>query len=411
MADELPPDEPEEADDNDIWRATQFRKIREEEEKRRHKGSAKEERRANGHDDVEPLHTVVAATLAGKAKPRQFLDSAHFFPQSNVVLVQGDGGVGKSLLMLQLAIACTTGQQWLGLDVSQGPVIYFSAEDDLDELTRRLNEVCEAEDGMAAEAFQLHLIPAAGEDTVLAVEKDSKLQVTRLYQRLAKTIEQLEPQSVILDNLANVFAGNENSRVLAGHFISALRGLCIRYDCTIFLIGHPSLAGIASGTGSSGSTGWANSVRARGYLYRPDGPDSDANDRVFEVMKSNYAASGTKLFLKWAKGRFVRSDPANPLDAVKRVGDVDRIRQMFSTGRWRHDERSPDWGGYAVAEVIEKDVGRDLAKKERSPEQAKNRSTVRRLLSMWLNSNAITVEETVDQHRNTVKVFMPGKPE
>jgi hypothetical protein len=35
------------------------------------------------------------------------------------------------------------------------------------------------------------------------------------------------------------------------------------------LLSHPSLTGINSGTGLSGTTGWHNSVRARMYFVRP----------------------------------------------------------------------------------------------------------------------------------------------
>jgi RecA-family ATPase len=39
-----------------------------------------------------------------------------------------------------------------------------------------------------------------------------------------------------------------------------LRGLAINYQHATLMLAHPSLAGMASGSGSSGSTGWSNSV-------------------------------------------------------------------------------------------------------------------------------------------------------
>ena len=35
-------------------------------------------------------------------------------PLHNVTLVSGDGGIGKSLLTLQLMVACALGKRWLG---------------------------------------------------------------------------------------------------------------------------------------------------------------------------------------------------------------------------------------------------------------------------------------------------------
>ena len=54
-------------------------------------------------------------------------------PQKTVTLFSGDGGTGKSLLSLQLAVGVVTGRGWIGKAVSGGSVIYMSAEDDDDE--------------------------------------------------------------------------------------------------------------------------------------------------------------------------------------------------------------------------------------------------------------------------------------
>jgi hypothetical protein len=67
--------------------------------------------------------------------------------------------------------------------------------------------------------------------------------------------------------------GNENDRAQARQFIGMLRGLAIRHECAVLLLSHPSVAGIASGGGSSGSTAWNNSVRSRLYLSRVVGND------------------------------------------------------------------------------------------------------------------------------------------
>jgi AAA domain len=56
-----------------------------------------------------------------------------------VTTLYGDGGVGKSLLALQLAASTVLGRGWFGCKPEPGPVIYFGAEDDEDELHRRLH--------------------------------------------------------------------------------------------------------------------------------------------------------------------------------------------------------------------------------------------------------------------------------
>jgi len=105
--------------------------------------------------------------------------------------------------------------------------------------------------------------------------------------------------------LHDAFAGDENVRTLARQFISLLRGLAIRQQCSVIVLSHPSLSGMASGTGTSGSTGWSNAVRSRLYLTRPDEDGADHDRRTLQVMKANYGQFGLRLDVKWIRGLFV----------------------------------------------------------------------------------------------------------
>lgn len=86
----------------------------------------------------------VASDLAGKeVPPREWL-VPDLVPAGTVTLLTGDGGTGKSLVALQLAAACAMGRPWLGRDVAAGRALFISAEDDQDELHRRLFDVAQA---------------------------------------------------------------------------------------------------------------------------------------------------------------------------------------------------------------------------------------------------------------------------
>jgi RecA-family ATPase len=54
-----------------------------------------------------------------------------------VTIFGGDGKVAKSILAMQLCVCTVANKEWLGKTPAQGPVIYLSEEDDLDELNRR----------------------------------------------------------------------------------------------------------------------------------------------------------------------------------------------------------------------------------------------------------------------------------
>src|SRR5438874_7073424 len=62
-------------------------------------------------------------------------------PANTVTLLSGDGAVGKSTLALQLGTARALGRDWIGTVPTPGRTLHLSAEDDADELHRRLDDI------------------------------------------------------------------------------------------------------------------------------------------------------------------------------------------------------------------------------------------------------------------------------
>ena len=127
---------------------------------------------------------------------------------------------------------------------------------------------------------------------------------------------------MVIDTRADVFGGNEIDRNQVRFFVRALRRLCFECDMAILLLSHPSLTGISSGTGQSGSTAWGNSVRIRLYLEHPkaeDGSELDPNLRILTTKKTNYGPADTSIMLRWDAGIF-RPDKtgASTLDRIAR---------------------------------------------------------------------------------------------
>ncbi|MGG7580637.1 AAA family ATPase [Rhizobium sp. Nf11,1] len=278
---------------------------------------------------LEPLETFSIADFAGKPVPEQeFLDARHMFPARNVTLLQGDGGTGKSLVAMQLCMAVVSGSSWLGISVRHGGALYLSAEDDKTQNHIRAAEIAQAEGLDLAGMSSFRIACLAGKDATLATEdRKGRLSVTSLFKRLELTLASFQPQVSVLDNLADVFGGNEISRSQAKQFIGMLRGLAIRFDCYILVLGHPSISGLNSGSGTSGSTAWSNSVRSRLYLYRPDDEGADEKARVLEIMKANYGPRGNPINLKWDMGRFICTD--KPQRAGSDIGKADRAERVF----------------------------------------------------------------------------------
>jgi RecA-family ATPase len=271
-----------------------------------------------------------ASDFAGKSVPPRHFIVRDMIPDQTVTIASGDGGVGKSLLLIQLAIASVTGGEWIGTLPERGPVVFVSAEDDRDELHRRIVNVAEAQRINLDDLTDLHIVPLAGRDAVMGAPegKTGIIKETPIWRGLVSLVKQVAPRLVILDTLADVFAGNEIARQEARQFIGILRGLAIEYSLAVALLAHPSLSGMASGSGTSGSTAWSNSVRSRLYLETvktDDGNEIDSDLRVLRTKKANYGPTGAEIRLRWSEGRFVRETPSTGLAKLAADANADRI--------------------------------------------------------------------------------------
>jgi RecA-family ATPase len=250
-----------------------------------------------------------------------------------VTLLSGDGGVGKSLLAMQLAVAAATGRAWLGRPLDEhGPALFLTAEDDEGELHRRLWDVARAEGLTWADLADLRPVSCAGKDALLAtLESGGVLRPTALFDAIDESAGEHAPRLLILDTLADLFPGDENNRAQARQFIGMLRGLAIRHECAVVLLSHPSLSGLNSGSGTSGSTAWSNSVRARLFLERVTYRDGltviedDKDRRVLRSMKSNYSQRGAELSMRWQDGVFVAEAAPEGLDRKAAEAKAERV--------------------------------------------------------------------------------------
>ena len=257
----------------------------------------------------EPSFFRPASAWAGQPVPERMWHVPELIPGKTVTMVAGDGGTGKSLLALQLAVATAMDAEWIGRDVAApGKALVMCAEDDEDELHIRVAGICRAEGVSLYKLDRLLIRSVAGEDSLLAEPNGSSvMKPTKLYKTICKEIARHRPTLLVLDTLADLHGGNENDRAHARQFIALMRRIAIKNECAVVLLAHPSLTGMNTGTGTSGSTSWNNSVRSRLYFRRvkEDGYEPNKNARILETMKSNYGPTGAEIGLTFRDGAFV----------------------------------------------------------------------------------------------------------
>lgn len=287
---------------------------------------------------LSPLRLAPIGDWQGATIPEREWIVPGVLPKASITLLTGDGGLGKSLIMQQLQTACAIGGEWLGVPVQKCRSFALYCEDDEDELQRRQADINRAY-GVDFEdiAEDVAYASRTGEENIL-MEFDRRSDVgkkTPLFEQVSSVIRESQARLVIIDTAADTFGGNENVRTQVRQFVNALRRFALESGGGVILTAHPSLMGITSGSGISGSTAWNNSVRSRVYLTRPKGQEGepDPDVRELKLMKSNYSRFGDKLSLRWEGGVFRRiEDASSGIHGI--VDRIDADNKIVDGLRW-----------------------------------------------------------------------------
>jgi len=243
-----------------------------------------------------------ASNFRGKDVPEQDFVIDNLLISGAPISLYGDPGIGKSTLALQMCAAIALGQDFLGFQTNMSKCLMLSCEDELNEIHRRLDRMCRAYE-WRYEDFKNNLAFCcrAGEDNLFieyAMQRQTATK-TNFFHALIETIKDENFEFLVIDNIANVFGGNENDRSETTRFMTAIYELCRSADISVMLLGHPP-----KGQGSySGSTAWEATVRQRFNLKK-----DDKNTYVLKCEKANYIRVGEEIEMsKNTDGVFVES--------------------------------------------------------------------------------------------------------
>jgi hypothetical protein len=120
---------------------------------------------ATAPDAVKPLSLVPASEWSGLEIPRREWLIKDWVPLNQTTMLNGDGGIGKSLLLQQLQTCVATGTDFFGTDVKQGPSICVYCEDETSELQRRQKDINNALGVRYDQLSGCHVVSRLGHDT------------------------------------------------------------------------------------------------------------------------------------------------------------------------------------------------------------------------------------------------------
>ena len=235
-------------------------------------------------DALRPPVPLQLARWPEQPPPSRSWIVADWLPAGRVTMLTGAGGAGKSRLALQLAAAVAAGggegREWL---TDKTGSLRLGEDAPTRGGTRRLREL----GGRARRVLASPVRDRRRRRTVGSTSQARSLR-PRVPRRggLAMGAARRRPHRhggqrtgclpasaswtlaaqegarlLVLDPLAAVYGGNENSRALVRAFLSRLDEWAVKHNCAVLLVAHPSKSE-GAGQQYSGSTDWQGGVRS-----------------------------------------------------------------------------------------------------------------------------------------------------
>lgn len=279
---------------------------------------------AAAEEEGKPVATARApldwSALAKQSPPDRAWAIDHWLPMASVTLLSGAAGAGKSLVAQAMASALCMRREYLDFAPAERRVLMWACEDDAAELWRRQLAIAHWLDvPLANFAGRFFLESYDRKEVELAALVDQRLAPTSAFLELCAQIGDYKADVVVLDNVARLFAGNENDRHQVTSFIAMLTAAAAPTSAAVLLLGHPSKQ---LGSEYSGSTAWEGAVRGRLYLGRklPDQPEKedeqdpeDEETRYLCRRKANYSDRD------WRKVKYLNGVMAPEVAAAERT--------------------------------------------------------------------------------------------
>lgn len=151
--------------------------------------------------------------------------------QGHKMLLAGSSKAGKSFALMELAIAISTGGDWLGWPCTKGKVLYCNFELDEASARNRFNAICQYR----------------GLDPYEACEnitdwnlRGYNLKAKDFSIRLFSRARQMGFSAVIIDPIYKLGLGDENSAGDVGSFLGVLDTICQTLGCAVIYCHHHS---------------------------------------------------------------------------------------------------------------------------------------------------------------------------
>ena len=395
-----------------------------------------------GENEKKISPTTFHLRPACEIPPRQWLYGQHLI-RGFLSLTVAPGGLGKSSMVLVEALAMAIGRPLLGDALPQPLRVWvWNGEDPREEIERRIAAVCLKYD-IQVDDIADRLMIDSGRDVPIqiATANGGGVQIAKpVTEDLIAAIRASKVDVLIVDPFVTSHTVPENDTTAMNAVVAQWRMIADATGCAIELVHHTSKAGAMNADdfgvyASRGAGALIDGVRSARVLSRMRNEEAerfgieDEPASYFRVSmgKANLAPPEKAVWrhmvgVRLENGRdwWLDGDtvgvclPWTPPDAFGGVSLKDLKRVQDSIGACEEapkaSERSADWCGFLIADVMGYDAGNGLKKAEQTAAQRIARAKVRSLLTGWIKTNALTVD-TIRSARDgrDVKVLVVGE--
>jgi hypothetical protein len=268
--------------------------------------------------DFDPQKGVVQISTAPPPK-RSYVFSDQVTLGTMCVL-GGSGGVSKTMLTLQIAIAAACGKNLGHIQVDEGSSLLFLGEEDEAERDRRIGAIC-SHMGANHQLIEKRVkcFGAAGIDIRLTKKIDANAQATNLGNKVIQMAKEHATQSgsplriIAFDHARLVLGGDPNDAEDVTQLTRVLTHIARETGAAVFLLAH-SPKSVISKQGNeinsadiAGSSAFVDNSRASFMMWTMR-DDEAKNHHVssterseyvrLENVKANYARTGGGYWLK-----------------------------------------------------------------------------------------------------------------
>lgn len=180
------------------------------------------------------------ANIKGNAVPDREWIVDQLIPRGNAIVMAAPGGTGKGMTLLDLAIKVATPEThaidlnasagFMGKAITaHGPVVILSAEDDQDEIHRRI----EAISGTFPEDLYVVCMPDLDGLKAILAEGKTGIELTPWWKEIVEQCRFIRPVLIIIDPIACFVWANLNDRMVGAMFMGELSHIARQIDAAV----------------------------------------------------------------------------------------------------------------------------------------------------------------------------------